>query len=379
MSAVRVALDTHSLFDGHGAARTYFRELLPELIDLAHAEDEFVIFHSGHPDQLTWLAREQRSTIARAPFASPRRDRAWRWARTPPVEMVRRRISGRPWVADACHSFTPPLMPTRATRKVLSIHSFDRLSSSLKRSLRVADAIVVPSRSLKMQLLQAEEALGGRSEPVLEERLVVLHPGVNRRYVEPPKASEVEDLFVSHPFLEQDYLLVQGGASTVAGGLETLLDAYRNGLAATDLPPLVVLLSDAEASQSLVRAVRERGLDGKVFMLENLEREFLPALYRGAEFLLYPGLSGSFGTAVLEAAAAGVPSIVGPDCGVLEVVWRGLLVPPAFEPSHWGEAIARLHTSSEERAERAAQVRTEAVKSDWSSVAQAHWELYGAG
>lgn len=295
--------------------------------------------------------------------------------------MLRRRVGGRPWAADACHSLTPPLMPSRAGRKVVSIHSFHqaRLTGSLKRSLRVADAIVVPSRSLKQEVLRHEEAVGGKHSVPLEGRIHVLHPGVNRRYVDPPKASEVEDLFVAHPFLEEEYLLVQGGASTVGGGLETLLDAYRNGLSHTELPPLVVLLSDVDASKNLVEAVAQRGLEERVFMLENLEREFLPALYRGAEFLLYPGLSGNFGTAVLEAAAAGVPSIVGPDCGVLEVVWRGLLVPSAFEPSHWGEAIARLHSSADERGDRAAQVRAEAIKSDWASVAQAHWEIYGAG
>jgi len=375
---VRIAFDTNTVFQGYGAARTYFRELLPEMLALAQPDDELFVFHNDDTGNLNWLLREEHSHALEAPFKGRKSNDLWRSLRIPSVESLakgpdQRRIGH----LDVCHSIAPPLMPSKAGTRVITLHSLKAApTGSLRRSLRDADAIVVPSRGLKTQLLKAEPDLARKGSRPFEDRVVVIPPGVNRRYIDPPKPSEVEDLCLAHPFLEENYILVQGGASNQRGGLETILDAYRNALGTISLPPLVVLVSDTENTPFLMQAVAERSLEEQVLMLEDLGRDYLPALYRGAQFLLYPGLGGGFGTAVLEAAAAGVPSIVGPDCGVLEVIWQGLLVPDTFEAESWGEAIARLQGSVEERQNRAEQLRTEARKADWASVALKHWDIY---
>ena len=375
---MRIALDTNTVFQGYGAARTYFRELLPEMLTLAQPDDELFVFHNDETGNLNWLLRDEHSHALESPFKGRKSNDLWRSLRIPSVESLakgpdQRRIGH----LDVCHSVAPPLMPSRAGTRVLTLHSLKAApTGNLKRSLRDADTIVVPSRGLKTQLLSAEPGLLGRDSRPLDERIEVIPPGVNRRYIDPPKPSEVEDLCLAHPFLEDNYILVQGGASNQGGGLETILDAYRAALSVTPLPALVVLVSDTENTPFLIKAIAERGLEEQVLMLEDLGRDYLPALYRGAQFLLHPGLGGGFGTAVLEAAAAGVPSIVGSDCGVLEVIWQGLLVPETFDADSWGEAIARLQSSDEERQNRAEQLRSEARKADWASVALKHWEIY---
>ncbi len=373
---MRVALDTNTIFQGHGAARTYFRELLPELLGLAGEDDEIFVFHSDDSGSLQWLLREDQTHSVDPPFKGRASDELWRRLNLPGVERLakgpdRRRVGQ----LDVCHSVAPPLMPSRADRRIVSVHGVgESLAPDLKRSLRRADIVVVPSLTLQTQLLHVASETRGLEG--LEERLEIVRPGVNRRYVDPPKPSDVEVLCNAHPFLEQDYLLVQGGASKQDGGLEMVLDAYRIALQHAELPPLAILVSDPESSDFLVESLAQRGLEDQVLLLEDLDRETLPALYRGADFLLYPGAGSGFGTAVLEAAAAGVPSIIGPTCGVLEVIWQGLLVPPDADPQSWAEAMVRLRSSRDERAQRSEQVAAEARKADWESVARRHWEIY---
>jgi glycosyltransferase involved in cell wall biosynthesis len=235
--------------------------------------------------------------------------------------------------------------------------------------LQRADFVVVPTESMAARLHELF-SLG-------EARVVAIHPGVNERYVEPPKPSDVETLCSKHPFLEQPYLLALGSGANPDHGVPFLLEACAAAWQRDErIAPLVILASPSD-SERITQAVRDHPWGEKVFVLESLPRELLPAFYRGAELLLEPCPAGGFGQAALEASACGVPCVVDPSCGVIDILAdAALTIEP--RPEAWTDAIERLHGEPSERERRGELGRKRASGRTWREVAARHWELYRA-
>ena len=55
--------------------------------------------------------------------------------------------------------------------------------------------------------------------------------------------------------------------------------------------------------------INKFGLSGKIFFLKYVTDNDLPALYKGADIMIFPSLHEGFGLPILEAMAAGTPVI----------------------------------------------------------------------
>lgn len=372
---MRIALDASAFFDGPTCARTYFRELIPELIRLLGPEDEILVLYPRSrqlPEQLVWLLRGPRLHRLPVPMPSGRLNLAWRRLGLPTIE----RLAARHLPAtraQICHSIAPPLLPTAASRRVLTVHSMATSRSDagvespglVAAGIRRAHLVITPSTRTE-QALRALPRCGSA-------QIEIIPSGVNDRFLRPPKASDVEALCDRYPFLQEPYLLALGGATETTRNLPFLLDAY--GLAhgsEPDLPPLVVVSSSPAADEE----IRRRQLDGAVLRLEALEGDSLVALYRGAELLLYPALDNAFGQGLLEAAACGVAAIADPSCGALEHLAEGVFQ-PELSPVAWAAEIVRLHRDPALRQDAGWRAQQAARPYTWESSARRLWELYG--
>ncbi len=367
---MRLALDTNELYARGMGARTYLEELLPELLQLAKEPDVVVLLHANEtlPAALAWLTRHGTFRPEKIPMIG-RSARLWRRAGRPAVERLVSDIGP----LDVTHSISPPMLPSRARTRIVSVQGVATdvsIPSSWQRSLERADAVIVPAQRTADRL--------SSELPDLTERLVIIPPGVAERYRQPPKPSEVEELCRQYPFLESPYLLAVGTASEPTRAAPHVVAACKIAWAEDDsVPPLVMVAASGEAAR-VADAIRANGEPPeRVYLLEGLEREALPALYRGAEMMLQPCLGSGFGHAVLEAGACGIPSITDTSCGALDLLGTSALTPRDQE-SEWARAIVDLHRDEATRQRLGEVAQRLASERTWSQSAQRHWELYGS-
>lgn len=380
---MRIGLDANAALDPQNGAGHYTLDLIEELIRQATEVDRLLVLHTGPepPAALAWLLRHDRLVPVQVP---PRARRSSDWWRTLSVPAVERMLpDGEGAGLDVLHALRPPFLPSQARRRVLTLRALDpdtsvKLPLSLRRTLLKADAVVVTSEVLRLEL----ERRFGQAQPKklveLQRRIRVIPPGVHPRFFTPPRTATVVGLCDAYPFLGEPYLLAPGGVAAPERALRLLIEACR--LASqrdATLPPLV-LLGHPDDTSSVTPILEAAQKDSRVFWLQSLDSDLLPALYRGAELLLYPGLDHAFGLPVLEALAMGVPSVVGFTCGAAERLGAGVGVEVVseVEPGAWADALLALH-QDESRRRILAERGLEVAKSQTSeSVARRHWTLY---
>lgn len=124
-------------------------------------------------------------------------------------------------------------------------------------------------------------------------------------------------------------------------GVDVLLDAFASD-ALRGLT--LVLAGDGIERRKLEARAAELGISSRVRFLGFVERSRLPQLLHGASVFAFPSRGEPFGIALLEAMAAGVPSVATAAGGIPEFARDGenaLLVPPE-DSSALRNAIARI-------------------------------------
>lgn len=378
---MNVGFDTNTILSAPSGAATYFLELLPALLEQARDNDQLFVFSADEDDAepLPWLLRNERLHGVSAPFGE---GRLWRNLRFPAVERLTkdRNFDGN---LDVCHSLNPPLMPSLAKNRILTLHGIpseqdEPLSGGLKRSLLQATTIITPSRHLAEELQRRLIESRPRTDAdALSQSFKVIPPAVHERYLEPPKGATVEVLCQRFPFLEEPYLLAAGAACEPTRSVPLLAAAYSEACATDDTLPALVFVASEELVESVAAIIEPfRNAPGRLLVMEEIPTEELPALYMGSEFLLHPGLDNTYGYAILEAAAIGVAAIVGTQCGALERLGSSLVVPADNRPTSWCQSILELHRNRDLRLTRIAEAKTRVRTSSWANVAEQHWELY---
>lgn len=158
-------------------------------------------------------------------------------------------------------------------------------------------------------------------------------------------------------------------------GLDLLIPA----LAASGSDALLVVAGpdDEGLTPRLQRLAREHGVGDRVRfvgMLRGAER--LEALAAATVWAL-PSRSENFGTAVVEALAAGLPVVLSPAVAVAaEAAAAGAALVVPLEAAALGAALAALLADGARRRELGAAARAFARRYDWSEVAPRLAELY---
>jgi glycosyltransferase involved in cell wall biosynthesis len=103
-------------------------------------------------------------------------------------------------------------------------------------------------------------------------------------------------------------------------GLDSLLETYRRIVHERPHTRLLIV-GDGPYLQTLVQKAKDLPL--AIFM-GRVEQEQLPDLYRHADLFLFPSVTDTFGRAVLEAQACGLPAIVSDMGGPREIIVDGV-------------------------------------------------------
>ncbi len=146
--------------------------------------------------------------------------------------------------------------------------------------------------------------------------------------------------------------------------------------------------------RELAAAVDDHGLSGRVTLIDQIGGQIvggeatagdpqLPApalveLYKAADVFVFPSLLETFGIAIVEAMAAGLPIIAGDSPGCRDVIRRdrdGLLVSPR-DPAAMAQAMATLLTNDAKRADLAERAAARAGDFSWDRVVDAYTALY---
>ncbi len=364
---MRVAFDTNRVWLGRGSARTYLDALLPALLDTARADDTVIVVRTADgpaPDALAFLLRRSNLEATEINVRGKRHD-LWRRVQRPSVQSLARGLES----VDIFHSVTPPLLPTRAGTRIATVHALGlpQNAAALARSLRRADCVIVPA--------EGTAAILSERHGIAADRLRVIRPGVAAQYLEPPKPAIMEELCTRFPFLQEPYVLTIGASADPDTGAPFLIDAHGEARAIDPtLPPLVVV-APRGGTEAVARLIEEGGRQGAVFTIEDLGRQELPALYRGAEFVLEPASTGAFGQSLLEAAACGIPALAHAECGALEMVQAGAITPTPGTTG-WARAMADLHQERDTRARLGLSARRATADWTWERAAREHWQLY---
>jgi glycosyltransferase involved in cell wall biosynthesis len=119
------------------------------------------------------------------------------------------------------------------------------------------------------------------------------------------------------------------------------IDANLNIIGRTDMDP--------HYSEKLMGLVRLRGLADRIKFFGKVTEEDLVKAYRINDAFVFPNYLQTWGLAVFEAMASGMPVIVSKGCGASEVLTdneNALLVEPK-QPEQIAWALARLHNERE--------------------------------
>jgi len=160
--------------------------------------------------------------------------------------------------------------------------------------------------------------------------------------------------------------------------LLTLLEAYAALHVQSPEVGLVIAGGQGWLYESFFERLRQLGLEEHVTLTGYVPDDDLPALLNLAEVFAFPSVFEGFGLPPLEAMACGAPVVCLNASSLPEVVGEaGLLLPPA-DVRAWVEALQRLLTAPELRAELRARGLARARQFTWEAAARKTLAVYQA-
>jgi glycogen(starch) synthase len=229
------------------------------------------------------------------------------------------------------------------------------LLAGLRRMLRHADAVTACS-AFVMRDLEKLEGIGAPSYVI-------------------PNGVEPTDFVDVAPEGGSDPFVLAVGRLVPQKGFDILLDAVASEqLAGVNL----VVAGDGFERERLEARAAALGVEGRVHFLGSVDRARVSALLRGACAFALPSRGEAFGIALLEAMAAGVPSVAAAAGGIPELVRDGenaLLVEPE-DPTALADALARVVTDGALRERLVRGGERTAAEYAWARIADRYEDVY---
>lgn len=230
--------------------------------------------------------------------------------------------------------------------------------------IRAADLIFSISNSTTADIL--------RYHGVDAAKIVTVHLGVSSRF-RVIQDDQVKLAFRRRFGLDRPFFLYVGNRTGVKN-FRRLLHAFAYSCCKNDID-LVAVGGEPTFTEQEQIIMRERGLEGKVKHLRDLDDDSLAIAYNTAEAFLYPSSYEGFGLPVLEAMACGTPVIASKVASIPEVAGDAALY---VHPEEIGE-IAEALDQVLQRACRATMVQAglrQARRFSWDDTARLMLDAY---
>lgn len=225
------------------------------------------------------------------------------------------------------------------------------------------DTLFVPSESYR-QLLERQGF-----DPA---KMLVMRRGVDCALFHPARR---EESFWHRYGLGPGPKLLYVGRLSKEKNLDRLCEefalAQRRGINAS-----LILVGDGPQADELRTRWQRHG----VLFTGVLEGPTLATAYASADLFVFPSTTDTFGNAVLEAMACGLPAIVSQHGGPQETVGfhAAGVVADIYEPGRWADAIARLVQDEHQRGELSRRAVRTARESRWELAFDQLWHARAA-
>lgn len=217
---------------------------------------------------------------------------------------------------------------------------YDRATIALERRMmaNAAGAVFLPVSSLAADALR-------REYPVDAGRIRVVPPGVDAaRFAAPDRAACRAEIRGCHGIGESDLLVLFVGMNFEVKGLDAVVAAVAKARAARPDAGIRLLVVGKGNERKYRDLARAHGI-GDAVAFAGPQADAVERYYRASDLFAMPSHFDTFGMAVLEAMAAGLPVIVSANVGARDVVEdgaNGFVVPAAGDPGPVSWAIAAM-------------------------------------
>lgn len=301
---MRIGLNATCLNDRPSGARQRFVGIYRELVKQM-PDDEFVVFEPADCRMGSWFAGAPNVSVRRTPLPSEGRIKRflagtgyWRSA-----------LRKEPF--DVFEGFNLPLVTAPSGRNLMTIHDVRGLRSGaaaglerllfarvLASAVSRADCIITVSNAVRQDLLEAHP----------DAQVVVVYNGLDLAGVAPIDVEVVERTRRALR-LPEDFLLAVGHFEP-RKNYPRLIDALAVLRGRGDLKPLVIIGNDSGEKRRVEERIRHHGLHESVTLLSGLSDLEVRCAYQSCRAFVFPSTYEGFGIPILEAMAAGRPTVL---------------------------------------------------------------------
>jgi len=253
-----------------------------------------------------------------------------------------------------CHDLIPLVMHEEY---LPPIPGWDRLFAALQRvRYERAQRVIAVSHATKRDLC---ERLG-----IPEERVDVVWHGVDHAIFQPVAAPGERARLAPLGADDRPFVLYVG-AGDARKDLDTLVQAFARSRLRGEARLLIVGRLAPTRQATLVKLCRALQVEEDVRLVGYVEEELVPLLYRQAAIHVFASRYEGFGLPVLEALAAGVPTITSPGSSLDEVAGDAAIIVPCGEREALSAALEEVFFSPEKQADLRARGLARAAQFTW--------------
>lgn len=300
---MKIGLNATCLNDRPSGAKQRFVGIYGELVKRL-PDAEFVVYEPEDCRVGAWFDGAPNVSARRTPLPSAGRIKKFLgglgyW----PMALARDRF-------DLFECFNQPLIKAPTGRTLLTIHDIRRVHSgwgtierraykiALEKALSGADHVVTVSESMKQEILSFYP----------ETKISVVYNGLDHTLFDTVAESDVE--VVRQKFgLEQDFVLAVGHLERRKNYLR-LIDAMARLRDGGRPVNLLIVGNDSGERKLIEERVKSASLSGSVKFLHGLSDLEVRCTYKLCSLFVFPSSYEGFGIPILEAMAAGCPTVL---------------------------------------------------------------------
>lgn len=358
---MRIAIDCHSLGTSVGGNETYTFCLTSALIQLDR-RNEYVLFYTRASDKVAALAAADNATAVRV---RPH----WPYMRIPvslPQAVRNQRV-------DVLHVqyITPPFVRAPVVNMIHDVASlyypqFFSRSEYFRNRLLLPQSVHAAARILTVSQASKDQIV--RAFGIPPSKVVVTYNGISERFRRAP-AHQVGEVLEKYR-IAGPYLLFVGNIQP-RKNLQGIVEAFvimkqQHALRHR----LVVVGRKAWLYSDIFERVRQLKLQDDITFTGYVPDDDLPALYTGADLLMYPSFFEGFGFPPLEAMACGTPAVAAQEPAFPEILGDAAVLVDPRSPTAIAQGALRILSDGAFCRELVARGLERAARFTWEAAAR---------
>jgi glycosyltransferase involved in cell wall biosynthesis len=205
-----------------------------------------------------------------------------------------------------------------------------------RKACLAADKLIAISEQTKKDIIEYYK--------IPENKIEILYQSCNKNFTK--KVSEEEKKKIRHKYnLPENFILSVGTIEQRKNILTAIKALYYY-----DINTNLVLVGRKTKYFTYIRNfIEKHKLNGRIFIIDNVESLDLPAIYQMAELFIYPSLYEGFGIPIIEAFNSGTPVITSNMGAMSEIGGEAAVLVNPLNSKEIGSALKSLMENSQLR------------------------------